>query len=168
MNAIYQRKLARALTAACCTLAVVVALELLYAREAPNIERGDFTPQQALPAPESLPSFAARPLTEFSEILTRPLFYEDRRLPVAPAQLPEQERLEPLRLTLEGVAIGGGARVAVLRDERDRVQIRLAEGMAHNGWILESVQSAGAEFRRGADVTTLELEVGEDARRRRR
>ncbi|HMB72318.1 MAG TPA: hypothetical protein VKQ06_02015 [Gammaproteobacteria bacterium] len=167
MKILSQRNLTNTLIACCALFAGVVALEALYPFEAPPAEAT--VSEGVIPEATALPAFAARPLKEFDQVLARPLFFEDRRLP---AQLleqpPEPVRLEPLRLTLEGVAIGGGSRVAVLHDEREREQILLAEGMTHNGWVLESVKSAGAEFRRGSDITRLELEIGEDSRRRRR
>ncbi len=167
MRTLPQRKLTRTLIVCCLALTAVIALEIRHPTETPEPNDGPAESRNVVPASTSLPQFTARPLAELDQILSRPLFFEDRRLPVAP-EAPESRQLEPLRLTLEGVAIGGGSRVAVLHDERERVQIRLAEGMTHNGWVLESVKSAGAEFRRGADITKLELEVGEDTRRRRR
>lgn len=162
-----QRNLTGILTTCCVTFAGIVALELMFPFESPAPEHA--VAPRVIPDTTALPAFAARPLAQFDQVLTRPLFFEDRRLPPQPADRPDEpKRLEPLALTLEGVAIGGGSRVAVLHDERERVQILLAEGMTHDGWVLESVKSAGAEFRRGTDVTRLELEIGADSRRRRR
>jgi hypothetical protein len=168
MNSLPQRKLTRVLIAACAALAAIIALEITHPFVAPAHERAAPGARSVVPSSAALPQFTARPLAAFDQILARPLFFEDRRMPVMPEVVPEAEQLEPLHLSLEGVAIGGGTRVAVLLDERERGQIRLAEGMSHNGWTLESVTSAGAEFRRGEDVTRLELDNGDDPRRRRR
>lgn len=168
MNALPQRKLTAFLIAACAVLTAVIALEHKHPFAAPAHEREAPGPRSVVPSSTDLPQYTARSLTEFDQILARPLFFEDRRMPVIPEKVPEAERLEPLRLTLEGVAIGGDTRVAVLVDEHERGQIRLAEGMSHNGWTLESVTSAGAEFRRGEELTRLELDNGDDPRRRRR
>ena len=163
-----QKLLTRFLIGCCTALAMIIALEFAYPFRPAAPTHETARAGGAVPASAALPQFTARPLAELDQILARPLFFEDRRMPVMPEAVPEAERLEPLRLTLEGVAIGGGTRVAVLPDERERGQIRLAEGMSHYGWVLESVTSGGAEFRRGADVTKLELESSEDPRRRRR
>jgi hypothetical protein len=169
MNTPSQKTLTRILAACCVILGCVIGVELLYPAQVPATDSERIARNSVVPGGSSLPAFAARPLADFDQVLERPLFYEDRRLPVQPtAPDAEPEKLEPLRLTLEGVAIGGGSRVAVLHDERERIQIQLAEGMTHNGWVLESVKSAGAEFRRGTDVTRLELENTEGTRRRRR
>jgi len=168
MNSFPQRKLTRILIVCCSVLAAVIALEFTHPFVAATHERAAPGPRSAVPSTAALPQFTAPSLAQFDQILARPLFFEDRRMPVIPEKVPEAERLEPLRLTLEGVAIGAGTRVAVLVDERERGQIRLAEGMSHNGWTLESVTSAGAEFRRGEELTRLELDNGDDPRRRRR
>jgi len=168
MNSFPQRKLTRFLIVCCSMLAAVIALEITHPFVAPVHDRAAPGPRNVVHSAADLPQFAAPSLAQFEQILGRPLFFEDRRMPVIPENIPEAERLEPLRLTLEGVAIGGGTRVAVLVDERERGQIRLAEGMSHDGWTLESVTSAGAEFRRGEELTRLELDNGDDPRRRRR
>jgi len=88
------------------------------------------------------------------------LLYADRKLPapppvVAAAEMPK----EPLRLKLEGVALGGGSRTALLRDQSDNSLIHLAEGMTHNGWVLELIGSANAVFSRDGEVAELNLDV---------
>jgi hypothetical protein len=88
-----------------------------------------------------------------------PLF-ETRQLPAPPeeAAVPEAPR-EPLLLVLEGVAISGDSRVALLRDPRGNNLVQVAEGAMHNGWTLESLEGGKAVFTRGDDVTELSIEV---------
>lgn len=108
------------------------------------------------------------PLKHHSEVLARPLFFEDRRMPPAPAvakaEVPHEE---PLRLTLEGIAIVNASRIALLRDAKGNELIQLSEGMSHNGWVLETVAPGTAAFRRGADTTRLEVVASDENRRRR-
>lgn len=161
-----QNRTTRVLAGVCIALVATIAFEWHRAVDA-NVDE-DTSPLPIVPSSSQLPKFRARPLSDFDEVLARPLFYENRRLPEAPIETrPESAPLEPLRLTLEGVAIASGARIALLRDERAKEKIRLAEGMSHNGWVLESVESSGAEFRRGVDVTRLELATSDDQTRRR-
>ena len=69
---------------------------------------------------------------------------------------------EELLLVLEGVAISGDSRVALLRDPRGNNLVQVAEGSVHNGWTLESLEGGKAVFRRGDDVTELSIEVAPD------
>ena len=66
----------------------------------------------------SLPEFGSAALTppalaDLDDMLERPLFFGDRRVPVPPKdEEPPPPPPEPLRLKLQGVALAGGSRVA--------------------------------------------------------
>jgi len=98
-------------------------------------------------------------IDDFSVILAKPIFFENRELPpeaVAEAATPRA----PLRLKLEGIAIIADAQIAVLRDETSNQLLQLSVGMSHNDWVVDKIESAGATFRRGDDVAQLTLEIG--------
>ena len=64
----------------------------------------------------------------------------------------------PLRLKLEGIAIAGGARVAVLRNLSGNGLMQLTEGDSHDGWTLDTLSSNSATFSRGAQTSELLLD----------
>lgn len=71
----------------------------------------------------------------------------------------------PLLLKLEGVALIGESRVAVLRDLSNNQLLQLAEGMMHDGWTLDSVTAASASFSRGRQTSVLVLDPDSGSRR---
>ena len=156
----------RALIAANVLLAAIVTAELLYSPQS------SATTQEAGSAGEAkLPAFTdARltppPVSQFVDMLERPLFYIDRRMPEPPAEA-AQAPPTPLRLKLEGIAIAGGSRVAVLRNLNGNGLIQLAEGESHEGWTLDALSSNSASFSRDGDQSTeLPLEPVGNGRRR--
>jgi hypothetical protein len=116
----------------------------------------------------SLPNYVPQSFESFAEILQRPLFYAERKLPEEPKQQAVVAAPpEPLRLHLEGIAIMDESRIALLRSPGDNQLVQMAEGMTHNGWTLESVLADRAIFKRGDDSTEIELETDTGSRRRR-
>jgi hypothetical protein len=135
----------------------VVAIELYPARTPEPTEPDSALGDAALTT--SAQEFVAPDVSVFAEVLERPLFFQDRKLPPEPTPEPvaTTPRL-PLRLTLEGVAITSDSRVAVFRNTSNNQLLQLAEGMSHDGWLLESVSSAAVTFKRGAEVSELALD----------
>jgi hypothetical protein len=164
-NGIQTNGTTRILAMMCLILLVVAAVQLAFPAKPPAITiAGEAA--AVLPETKAPPAYVPATLDSFTSILERPLLYRDRKLPVPPpvaaaAEIPK----EPLRLKLEGVALGGGSRVALLRDQSDNSLIHLAEGMAHNGWTLDRVESDKATFSRDSDITELNLEVQTGRRR---
>jgi len=155
----------RALLGANGLLALLVALELVFPARSGNASGGDTdAPQSALP--EFASSTAAAPtFSQLADMLERPLFYTDRRLPAPQVEAAPAAPLTPLRLKLEGIAIAGGARVAVLRNLNGNQLIQLAEGDAHDGWTLDAIGSTSVTFSRGAQTSALQLDPDTGARR---
>ena len=156
----------RMLLVANVVLALVVAAQLLL-----PARHGTANAAAASEAAATLPEFgdttiAAPPVSQLVDMMERPLFYVDRRMPE-----PEVESAPPppvpLRLRLEGIAIAGGSRVAVLRNLNDNGLVQLAEGEAHEGWTLDEIRSNAASFSRdGEQSTELPLDpVGNGGRR---
>ena len=154
------------LIAANAVLALVVTAELLL-----PTEPGTANAAAADSTGAALPDFgntrvAAPPISQLVDMMERPLFYIDRRMPEPPAAIAAAP-LKPLQLKLEGIAIAGGSRVAVLRNLNGNVLLQLAEGDSHDGWTLESLSSVAATFSRdGEQRTELPLEPAGNGNRR--
>jgi len=144
----------------CGFLALIVLAEAsLHDPGATNVAAGGGDTSFVLPeSPEAL--FAPRPLSDFTQVLERPLLFAGRRMPPAPevAAVKAIPR-SPLRLKLEGVAISSESRVALLRNTANNQLLQLAEGMSHDGWALEEIRAAAARFRRGDETSELLLDT---------
>ena len=155
------------LAAACVALALVVVVELLNPVKVEAVTAGtDDSGTAEVPA-VSQAAYVPPRIEELGDLLERPLFFADRKMPpeIAPAAAAVPERV-PLRLWLEGVAIVSDSRIAVLRDLGNNRLLQLTEGMTHDGWTLDSVTAGSARFIRDSEVAELTLDA--DARRRRR
>ena len=150
------------------SLAVLVVLVAEVASGV-HIEDGpEVEVSAALDDSSTLPNYVPQSFESFAEILERPLFYAERKLPEEPKQQAVVAAPpEPLRLHLEGIAIMDESRIALLRSQGDNQLVQMAEGMTHNGWTLESVLADRAIFKRGNDSTEIELETDTGSRRRR-
>ena len=155
-----QSLVTRALLLAIATLALIIAAELLLAgadesAETAAIDAAEFS----LPPPNDNRLISPQ-IVDFVDVLERPAFFQDRKLPLEPEPAPVTSvPLLPLRLTLEGVAISSDSRVAVLRNTGSNQLLQLAEGMSHDGWLLETVSADRALFTRGAEQTELLLDA---------
>ena len=138
---------------------IVVAEVLLHDPATIRIDADSEDTSLDLPEnPEAL--FAPRPLSDFTQVLERPLLFADRRMPPAPDVATIQARpRSPLRLKLEGVAISAESRVALLRNTSNNQLLQLAEGVSHDGWTLEEISPSSARFRRGEDTSDLLLDT---------
>lgn len=156
----------RALLAAVAVLALVAALQWQFpAAPAENAADAAAAEEAALPEFEKI---VLRPpgINDLADMLERPLFFDDRRMP-EPEKAEPPPPPTPLRLKLIGVALSGGARVALLRNTANNQLLQLAEGEIHDGWTLDTVGAKGATFSRGPQTTELPLEVQDDNRPRR-
>lgn len=155
------------LIAANVVLALVVSAQLLL----PTQPRAANT-AIAADSKASLPDFgdttiAAPPMSQLVDMRERPLFYADRRLPEPEVEAVAAPPPTPLRLKLEGIAIAGGSRVAVLRNLNGNGLVQLAEGESHEGWTLDSISSVAATFsRNGEQRTELPLDPAGKGNRR--
>ena len=155
------------LIAANVVLALTVSAELLLPAQ-PGTANAATTGEVA----DALPEFgnatvAAPPVSQLVDMLERPLFYADRRMPQPEVETVAPPPPKPLRLKLEGIAIAGGARVAVLRNLNGNGLLQLAEGDSHDGWIMDSLSSSSATFsRNGGQHTELLLDPAGGGQRR--
>ncbi len=156
MNKLRISRPTQLLIAANLVLAIAVSAEVLSPAQ----------PASALAAvangdPVSLPEFTnttidAPSLSQLVDLLERPVFYPDRRMPELEVQQAPAPPPAPLRLKLEGIAIAGGSRVAVLRNLSGPGLMQLVEGESHQGWTLDALTSTSARFSRD-DGQTSEL-----------
>lgn len=155
------------LIAANVLLALVVSVQLLLPAQPRAASAGD-----AGETKDALPDFgdttiAAPPISQLVDMTERPLFYADRRMPEPEAEEVAAPPPTPLRLKLEGIAIAGGSRVAVLRNMNSNGLVQLAEGESHEGWTLDSISSVAATFsRNGEQRTELPLDPAGKGNRR--
>lgn len=155
-----------ALLAANAALAGIILLDWLYPPE-PSLSDEAVT---AMAPDISMPDLAktdyvAPGLDELGAMLERPLFFDDRRMPAPPEVQVAGPAAQPLRLKLEGVAIVGDARIAVLRDTEKNTLLQLAEGTTHEDWTLEAVTASMARFSRGPQTSEILLNPEPLARR---
>ena len=156
----------QALLATNVILGLVVALQLSFPAAPAADETAELPDSEA-----SLPEFGSAALnpphlSELVAMLERPLFFNDRRMPEPPADTTPPPPPKPLMLMLQGVALAGGSRVAVLRNTSNKLLLQLAEGDKHDGWTLDEVTPTSARFSRGEQVTELQLDPDTGGRRR--
>lgn len=160
------RRSTQVLMAANLVIALVVALQLSQTPQPPGSFGSEHDSTSTILPDFGSARLAPPPLSQFVDMVERPLFYVDRRMPEPPDDVAAAPQ-SPLRLKLEGIAIAGGSRVAVLRNLNDNGLIQLAEGESHDGWTLEALSSAGARFsRNGEQRTELPLDPAGSAKRR--
>jgi hypothetical protein len=148
-------RLTPVLSIICGMLLMIIAIEFVASRQGPEAQE-TATKKVAATRP-SLRNLTYNPpaVYEFDEIIERHLFMADRR----PAKESAPEIIAtPIRLSLEGVAMISGAKVALVRDMSNDQLLRLSEGMSHRDWIVETVDAAGATFTRGEESVRLLLE----------
>ena len=156
-----------ALLAANTVIGLIVALQLFFPT-APSADEGAVLPD----AETSLPEFGGEALNppalaDLDDMLERPLFYDNRRMPEPPKVETPPPPPKPLMLKLQGIALAGGSRVAVLRNTSNNLILQLVEGETHDGWTLDEITTTSARFSRGAQSTELLLEQENTNPRRR-
>jgi hypothetical protein len=110
------------------------------------------------------PPLDERPLSEFGEIVRRPLFTATRR-PYVPAE-PTQRAAEPApavptrpppNVRLSGVVIDAGKKRALLRTPEQPRGRWVEEGDTIDGWLLRSVEADAAIVALGGETHELRL-----------
>ena len=154
----------------CVLLAGIVMLERSNPAQLSIIEsRLESNPADTIDASLPRTAYITPDIKTYDEILERPLFLEERAPPVQPDPVQARPKVKktPLRLQLEGVAITPEIRVAVVRDLGNKKLLKLEEGMKHQGWVLESVNTASATFKHGEQTEELTLAVDKKSHSKR-
>jgi hypothetical protein len=155
----------QALFAAAAVLTLAVVFELVYPAQPADAHVASTDTTAAAIPDFGDTEFAAPRLEDLGDMLDRPLFFSNRKLPDPPkVEAAAAAAPMPLGLKIEGVAITSESRVAVLRDLSNNKLLQLAEGMMHENWTLDSVTAAGAKFSRGQQISELVLGPKSDPR----
>ena len=156
----------QALLAANAVLALLIALQVLMPAS-PSASAMDSQSDDEAMMPEFGDVRLSPPaMSALSDMLERPLFFDDRRMP-EPEKAEPPPPPTPLRLKLIGVALSQGTRVALLRNLVTNQLMHLAEGETHDGWTLDTLGAQSASFSRGPQATELPLVLeGKSSQRR--
>lgn len=144
----------------CVISAGFIAYRLSYP---PQLKPLPITPiKQASQGDSSAAKFKAfelPPLTEYREIVERPLFSDTRRpAPDAPEVIAESEpETEEQKFTLIGVMVTPDLQIALVEADEQGKVARLKIGEKTNGWTLESVESNKVVLRKGESLRELPL-----------
>lgn len=107
--------------------------------------------------------YQKRDLSDFDEVVKRPIFTASRRPFAPPAPEPaatrEPERL-PADLRLMGVLIDSDRKQALLRTKQHPAGHWVKEGQSVEGWLLRSVRTDGAVLAAGPRTHELRLYPG--------
>jgi len=147
----------------CVLLAIIVAMEWSNLEQQTGIGTWlESDPASTIEVSPARTAYVIPDIKIFDEILERPLFLEKREPPPVqsdPVKARSDVKKARLRLQLEGLAITPEIRIAVVRDLGNKKLLKLEEGMEHQGWVLESVNTASATFTHGEQTEELTLTV---------
>ena len=110
-----------------------------------------------------LASFKMLPAEDYEDILSRPLFNRSRRPDIAQensqAAAGEKETGTPAaNISLNGVVVARGRRVALLRLDNDPKVMHVAEGQQAGGWLIEAIRADRIILRRGDTASEVALD----------
>jgi type II secretory pathway component PulC len=107
-----------------------------------------------------LASFQLAPAEDFEDILARPLFNRSRRPDLAQEnpQGSGSGSEEAAQISLNGVVLAGGRRIALLRLDSDPKVMHVAEGQRAGGWLIEAIRPDRVILRRGDSASEVALD----------
>ncbi len=127
----------------------------------------------------AVPETGLEAFEEYQEILRRPVFFSDRRLPVIqladledgeselPLALPEPAAVAELKASVAGILITSDLRVAMVRDQEANRTLLLREGMSLEGgqaaWRLDRIEPRRVNFV-SVDGRSADLELAVNTR----
>lgn len=146
------------LGALCTLLGLVLAYELAVPSEPVKVDASSTDLPWKAPAVES--DFTLPPLSQFQEIITRPLFLKTRRpAPGANTGAATQvtEDAELSKYAVSGVVITPEQRFALIRRTNDNTIQRIADGQDFHGWRVKAIEKEGVVFTREREQERLPL-----------
>ena len=110
-------------------------------------------------SPSALNPLAAVSLSSLVNTRERPIFTPTRRAPKLPNVLPPKLIAEPSRpeLALLGVITEGTGGLAICRDEKTQLVVRLQIGQTYAGWTLQKLDHREAAFERDNKTSVLTI-----------
>jgi len=118
--------------------------------------------QKAAEGERQLASFQLAPAEDFEDILARPLFNRSRRPDLA-QENPQgfgggSEEAPAAQISLNGIVLAGGKRIALLRLDNDPKVMHVAEGQRAGGWLIEAIRPDRVILRRGDSASEVALD----------
>jgi len=115
------------------------------------------------------------PISYFSEIVQRPLFFEDRKPYIyieskADSNTRRKNVVGKTRsneLLLSAVIITSDERIAIIQNGKDKKPQKMQLGDTVGGWTLTDVRPRSVKLMRGNEVRNLELDIKGSARKTR-
>ncbi len=106
------------------------------------------------------------PISDFDEMINRPLFFEDRQ-PFIYEEIVEKKLKQKKRYSrksseeyfLNAVVITPEKKIAIIQSSKAKEPQRIALGETINGWTLESIEAKEIKLSSGKETKTLVLEV---------
>jgi Type II secretion system protein C len=110
-----------------------------------------------------LASFKMPPAEEYEDILSRPLFNRSRRPEIAQENPQasgdnETQGTPAANISLNGIVVARGRRVALLRLDNDPKVMHVAEGQQAGGWLIEAIRADRIILRRGDTASEVALD----------
>jgi general secretion pathway protein N len=160
MPEILQRQpLAVVLAALAVALLVAIGFETGFgSRLGPSISAGISKPAAPIDAKLLPPLAAADPDQLYPEMGARPLFVPLRR-PAPAAEQPGASTLKRGQFVLQGVAIAGDTKIALLREKSSGHIHRVEKGREINGMKLAEVSPESVTLAQGSESEVLPLQV---------
>jgi len=163
MNINLNENLLTTLLAGAIAFLLLLALILFLVLGRVNLDRIDPAGDTSVAAiAVAAPQTGLEVFEEYNEILRRPLFFSDRRLPVMQVddfedevfevvlEQPEQEPVAELKASVAGIIITPDMRMAMIRDQDANRTVVLREGMSLEGeqaaWRLDRIEPRTVSF----------------------
>jgi hypothetical protein len=152
-----------------CSAALCLAAAVFWGWQLrPNDELGAVLPSADEPLQtedeRQVASFQMPAAEEYENIVTRPLFIRSRR-PESSQQASqansgdsESKGTPAAHISLNGVVVARGRRVALLRLDNDPKVMHVAEGQQAGGWLIEAIRPDRIILRRGDRASEVVLD----------
>lgn len=107
-------------------------------------------------------------ISDYDEIINRPLFFEDRKpyvyvAPETPTKKPRKKKQAAPKKTeqysLNAVVITSERQLAIIQSGRKKTLQRIALGEEIDGWTLETIEPRSVLLKKGNESKNLELEI---------
>ena len=151
-----------------CVLGYTLWAELNSSATLPVIINSDIKPliDDALVTQEI--QYDTPDISDYDEIINRPLFFEDRKPYVYVAPEKSQKKSNKKKKTapkqteqyvLNAVIITPEKHLAIIQSSRGKDTQRIALGESLDGWTIETIESRSVLLKKGNESKSLELEV---------